>query len=340
MMIRLRLFLLVIGLHVALLTSALGLGYSRTSSTIAFVSLHSGNSEIYLMDVFATLTINLTRHRASDSSLDWSPDGRYLAFVSTRDGGQAHLFEYDMQTHVTRQLTEGDFDDVNPAWSIDGSRLAFASNRRGNWRVYTMDTDLQAQPRVMMDNSPGRHPVHPLWSSRGQVTFSIIQDNLLYAIYVSDSSLRQAEQLTPGVMIDTSVAWSPDGKFIGFSSVTNFNQEVYTLDVENGQLTNLSNHRFYDGPPVWSPDGQSLAFASGRGGDIQVYLMQIGDSAPHQLTTGPRASEPLWSPDGRWLIARSGQNQKGALALIDVLTGERRWLAGAEDDYYSLVWQP
>ncbi len=336
----LRVTCVLIGINMSLMISALGLGLSRSTGTVAFVSLHSGNGEIYLMDVFATLTVNLTRHPSSDSAPDWSPDGRYLAFVSTRDGGQAHLFVFDMLTHTTRQLTEGDFDDVNPAWSTDGSKLAFASNRELNWRVYTIGLVGQAQPVQMMDNSPGRHPIRPTWSSRGQVTFSVIQDNLLYAIYVSDTDLQRAEQLTPGVMIETRLAWSPDGKFIGFSSVTNFNQEVYTLDVESKQLTNLSNHGFYDGPPVWSPDGQSLAFASGRSGDIQIYLMQIGDTTPHQLTTGPRASEPLWSPDGRWLIARSGQNQNGALALVDAITGERRWLADAQDDYYSLAWRP
>lgn len=336
----LRVSSMLIAISVMLLMSALAIGITRSSGTIAFVSLHSGNSEVYLMDVFAALTINLTRHPASDNAPDWSPDGRYLAFVSTRDAGNAHVFVVDMLTHAIRQMTQGDFDDVNPAWSIDGTKLAFASNRGLNWRVYTMDVDGQTQPLQMMDNSPGRHPIRPIWSSRGQVTFSIIQDNLLYAIYVSDTALQRAEQLTPGVMIETRLAWSPDGKLIGFSSVSDFNQEVYTLDVESKQLTNLSNHGFYDGPPVWSPDGQTLAFASGRGGDIQIYLMLMHDNSLRQLTTGSRASEPLWSPDGRWLIARSGQNQNGALALVDAITGERRWLAGAQDDYYSLAWQP
>jgi Tol biopolymer transport system component len=342
----LRAVSLLIGISVALVAGAMGLGHFRSRNVVAYVSLHSGNSEIYVLDVFAALSANLTRHPASDSAPDWSPDGRYLAFVSTRDRGYAHVFTFDMATRLTRQLSSGDSDDINPAWSTDGKRVAFSSNREHNWRVYVIDMacvgkPCQAQPQRIADSdSLGSRPTHPVWSSQGRVAFAVLQPNGFYGLYVSDVFLQQAERLTPGVMVDISLMWSPDGREIAFTSVSGLNQEAYTLNVETGKLANLSNHRFYDGPPVWSPDGQQLAFASARSGNIQVYVVERADGMIRKLTAGDRASNPLWSPDGRWLMTQSSQNRKVTLELIDAITGESRWVIGARTDFYSLTWQP
>jgi TolB protein len=267
-------------------------------------------------------------------------------FVSSRDRGYAHIFVFDLADRTIRQVTDGDFDDVSPAWSLDGKWLAFSSSRDHRWRVYVApaicsENSCGTSARQIVDGDPyGSHPTQPVWSSRGQVAFAVLQRNGLYAVYVSDTALKHASRMTQGLMLDTNLAWSPDGTQIAFTSVSDFNQETYTLDVVTGKLTNRSIDLFYDGSPTWSPDGQYLAFASGRGGDIQVYLLNQRDDSLRKLTSGSRTSNPLWSPDGHWIIVESGRSQSTSLVLLDVLTGQFRQLINAHTNYYGVVWKP
>src|SRR6266567_276682 len=78
---------------------------------------------------------------------NWSPDGRWLAFVTDRlwyrlDGvgfineRRNHLFLIDAAGGDPQQLTDGDWDDTDPAWSPDSSRIAFVSSRaEDRWRL-------------------------------------------------------------------------------------------------------------------------------------------------------------------------------------------------------------
>jgi Tol biopolymer transport system component len=135
------------------LTTAAGFdgdpAWSPDGSKIAFTSARDGNKEIYVMNADGSGQRRLTSNGGIVKNLDtdlvdqdpaWSPDGRTIAFESTRDGN----FEiYSMsadgsgQTRLTNHLGL----DALPEWSPDGTRIAFESNRagKGTRDVWTMD---------------------------------------------------------------------------------------------------------------------------------------------------------------------------------------------------------
>ena len=71
----------------------------------------------------------------------WSPDGRYIAFRSIREGNH-DIYVLDLETDEEQRLTEDPARDIEPAWSPDGEWLAFASSRDGaNTDIYIMRKD-------------------------------------------------------------------------------------------------------------------------------------------------------------------------------------------------------
>ena len=73
------------------------------------------------------------------SRLSWSPDGRYIAFESKRDGNW-EIYVMDSDGSNPRRLTDHPAEDKYPSWSPDGRYIAFQSNRdHDNWEIYVMD---------------------------------------------------------------------------------------------------------------------------------------------------------------------------------------------------------
>jgi TolB protein len=77
----------------------------------------------------------------------FSPDGKQIAFGSSRDG-TFEICVMNADGGEVRRLTHNDSLDMRPAWSPDGKRLAFTSNRDGQYEIYVMNADGSQQRRV------------------------------------------------------------------------------------------------------------------------------------------------------------------------------------------------
>ena len=97
----------------------------------------------------------LTDDRASDSDPAWSPDGRQIAFRSSRAGGGIYVMNANGKN--VRRLTFFE-EDQHPAWSPDGKQIAFISLRDPIPKVYVMDTDGRNQQRLTHDHVPEASP--------------------------------------------------------------------------------------------------------------------------------------------------------------------------------------
>src|SRR5262249_49463011 len=128
----------------------------------------------------------LTDDPAYDDQAVLSPDGRTVAFVSTRADGHSHLFLLDVASKRTTQLTSGDGGDFRPSWSPDGTQIAFSSDRNTH-----------------APNLPGR------WEH--------LQSTLLYVIHADGKGLRP---LTRGRGVAGAPRWTPDGKRIYYYETT------------------------------------------------------------------------------------------------------------------------
>ena len=136
----------------------------------------------------------------------------------------------------------------------------------------------------------------------GRVTFSYLGD-----IWVANEDGRNVQRLTVNRARDVYPRFSPDGKWIAFSSDRNGNLDVFIIPSTGGTVKQLTSHSADDTVLNWTPDGRSILFSSQRGEGFmpQLYTVSVDGGMPVSagVDMGVQAS---YSPDGR----RIAYNQK------------------------------
>ncbi|MEO2005086.1 MAG: choice-of-anchor D domain-containing protein, partial [Candidatus Poribacteria bacterium] len=103
------------------------------------------------------------------------------------------------------------------------------------------------------------------------------------------------EVLTTGETPDGTLAWSPDGARIAYST----GLAIRVLDVATGAVADLVVDAGDKSWCTWSPDSKKIAFRSDIDGAIAIYVVPVSGGTPALLTEGlASAGHPAWSPDG------------------------------------------
>jgi Tol biopolymer transport system component len=233
---------------------------------IAFVSTRDGNQELYLIQADGSGLARLTDHPAIDSDPSWSADGRQIAFRSRRDG-TTDIFVMSVDdlapVNLIGDAFETGFDEFAPCWSPDGTTLALITDR---FQLHWADGCSGHVVALMPATGGGK-------------------------------SIRRAETVKGN---QRSVAWSPDGQYLAFSSHCGSDTVIhlYLLDVATGHVRRLTEDPSRNIYPAWSHDGRYLAFSSTRDGNSEVYLLELETGALRNLTQNPAKDiAPTWSPD-------------------------------------------
>lgn len=212
--------------------------YSPDSASLVFAydetTPNQGNIDVYrltLADRSLTKLVGDGGSLSHEESPCWSPDGKRIAFTSTRDGNQ-ELYVANADGGDLVRLTSDPAIDAHPAWSPDGTMIAFATNRWGDLELAAIAPD-GSQLRRLTD-SPGLDD-YPAWSPDGrQLAWTSNRDGNL-EIYISPlpfSATTEAMNFTRHPSIDNFSAWTPGGEL---SCISNRNGgfELYLIGGEN-----------------------------------------------------------------------------------------------------------
>ncbi len=139
----------------------------------------------------------------------------------------------------------------------------------------------------------------------GKVTFSYLGD-----IWVADEDGSDVQRLTVHRGRDYNSRFSPDGKWIAFSSERNGNLDVFVMPASGGHVRQLTTHSADDVALNWTPDSKGVLFASQRGEDFlgKLYVVPLDGGMPRDA--GPDFGVAgSFSPDGKKLaVNRKGQS--------------------------------
>jgi TolB protein len=266
-----------------------------------WADLPSSDSDVYVIDVDGSGERRLTDSLAFDGFPAWSPDGKRIAFVSARDGGNSEIYVMDANGSRQRRLTRTPDEESFLGWSPDGQRIAYSTNITVNPAIWTMDADGSNRTELASG-------MFPSWSPDGErIVFTAYSGERPHiAVMNADGSERRSlsasliERMTSRVY-DEEPVWSPDGEKIAFASYTGKdNEEIYVMNADGSKRTRLTDIPGADHwPPTWSPDGARIAFthdgAKGRG---EIYVMNADGSGLTNLTDDPAAEDfyPAWRP--------------------------------------------
>jgi len=234
----------------------------------------------------------LTDDPANDMDPTWSPDGKYIAFVSDRDGNKEI---YVMKADGTQpiNLTRHPSEDWTPAWSPDGKSIAFASYRDGNWEIYVMAADGSNPKRLTRHNAAD---YAPCWSPDGQkIAFQSNRDGN-WEIYVMNRDGSGLQRLTEDEATDSSPAWSPDGSLIAFESYRDGNMEIYLMAPDGSEQRNITNDAYSnEHGPAWARRGTRLLYYSNRDGGWDIFSIRPDGTEKNNLTLSPALEQrPVW----------------------------------------------
>lgn len=158
----------------------------------------------------------------------WSPDGKQVAFTSTKFGNQ-ELFVMPADGGEWSRLTSDPAIDAHPAWSPDGQAIAFATNRWGDLEIALIAPDGTNLRRFT--DSPGLDD-YPAWSPDGrQLAFTSYRDGNA-DIYIADVAAGTVVNVTAHPAIDNFPSWLPDGR-LGMVSNRDGGFDIYVIDVRH-----------------------------------------------------------------------------------------------------------
>ncbi len=281
--------------------------WSPDGRHMAYVTGNRTNQDIFVMDATGSRTHNLTSESPHDMSPAWSPDSQRLAFESMRDGNwEIYTAEIcDPCDSNPHNLSQNPAIDASPAWSPDGKRIAFLSTRSGDSEIYVMDADGDHIRQITRSSLTDLHP--PVWSPDGtQIAFTSRRSGN-WDIYVMDAACgespacidKPARNFSQHSAQDMSPAWSPDGRWIAFTSRRDNNAEVYLVDANGGTPINLTNHPDEDSSPAWSPDSRQIAFQTNRDRlySDEIYVIDLENASVRRVTYSYGSHEyPAWWP--------------------------------------------
>jgi Tol biopolymer transport system component len=239
--------------------------WSPDGSKIAFNSLRTGISEIFVMNPDGTGQTNVSNSpKAQDYDPAWSPDGTKIAFTSLRDN---HFNVFVMnadgsnQTNLTGNLTNEIIE--NPAWSPDGTKIAFArfllinGGQGENRDLFVMNADGSNQTRLTFDPA---FDVEPDWqpvtlAANGRVLFTSERDGNP-EVYSMNPDGSSQTNLTSNAARDFNPVWSPDGTRVLFASDRSggtFHRELFVMSADGTDVRPVTRARNWDGSPDWGP---------------------------------------------------------------------------------------
>lgn len=206
-------------------------------------------SHIYLFDIEEKKLDTLTRGNFDDSGPVWSPDGKYIAFVSNRTpdpdrNSNSDIFVVEaVSGAVPKQITTWNGRDASPQWSPDGLRLAYLrSNSDANWMMYDQ-SELAivsrdgGEPKVL-SASLDRPVGNPRWTKDGKSLAAIVSDDRQRYIALFPVIGGPITKVISGERSFSALEVHKSGQWMTMMSTPQMPAEIYAI--ENAALRKLT----------------------------------------------------------------------------------------------------
>lgn len=299
------------------------------------------NSDIWMVSWDGEQTVQLTNSDESESTPRWSPDGKYISFLSARNGEKAsQIWLMDTRGGEAKKITslKGDLEEYT--WSPDGKKIALS--------IKDQDFSDTAKSKTRVPFVMDRY--HFKQDREGYV------ENRYTHLYVLDIVTKKTDTLTNGSFDETSPAWSPDGKKLVFVSNRtqepdkNENMDIWVMDASRGAaLLQLTTWAGADRNPKWSPDGKYIAYTSSSSnlnftmyGQNNIAVISSAGGVVRLLagSLDRPVSNIGWTKDGAYLTFLVADDRKQYVAKLNIESNALETIAGGDRSFASIEKSP
>ena len=265
----------------------------------------------------------ITSGEKGDSQPQWSPDGKFISFVSARGAGEdvkAQVYVMRADGGEAARLTDSRENVSSYSWSPDNTRIAYV----------TTDARSAAEEANLKKRDDER----------------VFEGDFRYAhAWVIDVTTKTATRISEGTNYTVAGApsWAPDGKRFVFGAgatpmLRDNRRDIYLANIDTKQIEKLSTNFGSDTSPRWSPDGQSIAWTSepytgpplpdgtAPGVTMQSKLMlydvaarSVKDVSSPAFDTD--AGNPVWTAEGNRVMFVAGKRAYSEAFAYDLTSG-------------------
>jgi TolB protein len=259
----------------------------------------SDHPNIYLQKVDGMSVIQLTNDDADYAFPTFSPDGKEIAFCSTRSGNW-DIYTMDINGKNVVQVTNDPLQHIHPSFAPDGNRVVYCSigGKSGQWELWTVDLTTSEKRMVGFG-------LFPTWSPSRDVDRIAFQRARqrggrwfgLWTLDLVDGESRKITEVTASSNAAiVCPSWSPDGKEIAFATIAEPNssssgkplgqEDIWTISCDGAGRTRVTDGVGLNIGPYWAADNR-IYFVSDRGGAECVWSAHTGPDSTTKVADKP-----------------------------------------------------
>jgi dipeptidyl aminopeptidase/acylaminoacyl peptidase len=316
---------------------------SYTVSTVD-TSKDETNTDVWMVSWDGKDNVQLTNSAEDESTARFSPDNKYISFLSSRyaddddddkDDAATQLWLMNRLGGEAKKITDVKNNIEDYVWSPDGKKILLAMD----------DIDYSDT------SSTGNRLPYVITRYHFKQDIEGYLDNRKTHLYLLNVATHDIDTLTSGNYNEEQAVWSPDGKKIAFVSNhsedpdKNENDDIFIMDAMQGSVPyQLTTWKGEDQHPQWSPDGKYIAYLQSSSnenftmyGEDILAVIPAGGGTPNLISASSdkQLNTPRWSKDGKDIIVLMEDDRQQLVASFNVATQQYTKLASGEKVFWN-----